>query len=705
MFMKREPEERIERYAGPYERWVFTEELGRPFAFPAIAKGPSGYYTALMEGRGKPESTSDMEVRLPPLWNPSGKTRNVTPFAFHDRQMNDPRRQVQQDTTVARLLGTVRTKARSANSPLSPRFRVNFPVSPDAWVNDYREGEQPEGWVQPATQPKSIIGVIDDGLPFAHSSFLGTDGKTRISHCWLQSGHSQPTAAVPFGREFVNGEIDELIARFPNNERHLYRNAKATAPNMDELGNHLTRHATHGAHVLGLAAGNNSRFLGESLGDDIQIIAVQLPNTIAWDTSGFGKEMYMLSAIHYIFERARRIAEHFGTGELPLIVNFSYGWSAGRHDGQTEMELAMEELLEERQILQPISHIVMPTGNNFQSRMHARFREADFTQEQISLGWHLQPDDRTSSYLELWLPEGFDPIGYELELSAPFGSPALSTNSISISPDPELSGGDDGDPRRFAEIKINDQVIGQLSVDQHRGNRWRVMIALIPTVYRNGLGRKSPSGTWTITLKRHAGSNSLSAEDDILVWLQRDDDPSDLKTHGRQSYLIDLSNTQQAHSPKAPHQRYGQSLPTVSGFGATNAVATARKVTRVAGYQENTSRPSRYSGAGGLRISEDGTVSPWGVQPDVSAVSDQSSIRPGIPSIGTTTGSRSRLIGTSGAAPSVARLMVQNAALGNHLLEGFVTRLAFPVSEENSLDARAQHKACVGELTAPPVTR
>ena len=42
--------------------------------------------------------------------------------------------------------------------------------------------------------------------------------------------------------------------------------------------------------------------------EEIRIIAVQLPNTIALDTSGFGKDMYMLSAFHYIFHRADIIA-------------------------------------------------------------------------------------------------------------------------------------------------------------------------------------------------------------------------------------------------------------------------------------------------------------------------------------------------------------------------------------------------------------
>ncbi len=70
---------------------------------------------------------------------------------------------------------------------------------------------------------------------------------------------------------------------------------------------------------------------------------MQLPGTVAWDTSGFGKEMFMLSALHYIFNLASEIARACDCeGELPLVVNFSYGWTVGRHDGQSEMEIAIE---------------------------------------------------------------------------------------------------------------------------------------------------------------------------------------------------------------------------------------------------------------------------------------------------------------------------------------------------------------------------
>ena len=35
-----------------------------------------------------------------------------------------------------------------------------------------------------------------------------------------------------------------------------------------------------------------------------RIIAVDLPATSVWDTSGYGKDMLVVSALHYLFDRA-----------------------------------------------------------------------------------------------------------------------------------------------------------------------------------------------------------------------------------------------------------------------------------------------------------------------------------------------------------------------------------------------------------------
>lgn len=690
----------IARYAGPYERWTYTQRLGKPFAFPAIAEPASPYFTALLEGGAALPSADGITTRLPPLWNPLERPRSVLPFAFHD-----PSHAEVTDNGLADTLAKLSPESPEADAQHA-RYRVNFPVAQKAWASNYHPQCDMDDWVIPTVRPKAIVAVIDDGLPFAHRAFLDSTGATRISHIWLQAAETQGREAVPFGRELMNGDINSLLAQHPTDEDRIYREAGAVNLALDELGGYLRRHATHGAHVLGMAAGNDARLASHPMGDDIQIIAVQLPNTIAWDTSGFGKEAYMLSALHYVFNRARAIAEKYGPNpddvqELPLIVNFSYGWSASRHDGRSEMELAIEELLSERKTLQADTAIVMPTGNNFANEMHGQITAADMESGTYKFGWKIAPDDKTSSYLELWFPEGFDPDEYTVIVDPPHETALSSTGKIDVSADPSLK--DKGDPRRFLELEIDGKIIGQLSADKHRGSRWRVMLALIPSVYTRNQPRAAPSGCWEITLKRNNGA-SLPAGSFVNVWVQRDDDPNVLGSGGRQSHLVDLKpKTEPTHSH--PLQDYSGELEFVRGYGCYNGVASAPSVTRVAGHVASVQRPSRYSGAAGLTLAQSGALQAWSVRPALSAPADQSRALEGTLSIGVRSGSGMRLVGTSGASPMAARLMALNAAAGRDLLAGFGPALPLADIEKKIPKVLAQHGARTGNRTADHVSR
>ena len=709
MYLQRAARRRIDRYSGPYERWVFSEELGKPYAFPAISGDTSVYFTALLEGTQALPDDPELTTRKPPLWNPLNNKRSVTPFAFHDTGANARRSTRQPDLQISDLLSVVRRN--QIGGAMRPRFRVNFPIAPEAWTPSYRKQWRMDDWVVPATRPKAIVALIDDGIPFAHSAFLDSTGHTRMSHIWLQSAAAEQIGAVPFGREYMNGNINALRAAHGDNDDLIYREAGAIDPSMPELGAHLRRHSTHGSHVAGMCAGNDSRLSSHVMGDDIQIIAVQLPNTIAWDTSGFGKEMYMLSALHYIFNRAREIASKYSVDpdnpeELPLIVNFSYGWSASRHDGQSEMEIAIQELLEDRKSLQPNTAIVMPTGNNFAHDMHGQITAADMADDgTYSFGWKLLPDDRTSSYLEMWLPEGMDPDHYTVEVTPPDGHALTAGGSIDIQADETLDDEDPdvgrGDPRQFTELEINGENIGQLSVDMHRGTRWRVMLALIPTVSTRGQSRRAPSGQWTITLSRNTGA-PLTDDQQINVWVQRDDDPASLKTGGRQSRLVDLTSSD-GSDPKHPLRNLGDTLGFVRGYGCMNGVASSPDVTRVAGYVSATQRTCHYSGASGLTLRTDGAADHWGAPTNMAAVADHSDLLPGTNSIGVRSGSSARLSGTSGAAPAATRIMAINAANGDPLTTQMSGPLTMHHVEVAGPVTTPKHEAHTGGFTVPEI--
>ena len=173
MYLQGNGVDRIDSYTGPYERWVFSEELGRPFAFPAIAEQKSGHYTALMEGGPLP-SMDALDLRLPPLWNPSGNDLRIIPFAFAPKVGSTPH----DAPADAALTDALRLLCPQDGGAPAPRFRVNFPVPDDTWVPKYHEGQAPARWQPPVTPPKAIVAVIDDGIPFANRAFLDANGKT-----------------------------------------------------------------------------------------------------------------------------------------------------------------------------------------------------------------------------------------------------------------------------------------------------------------------------------------------------------------------------------------------------------------------------------------------------------------------------------------------------------------------------------------------
>ena len=694
-----DPDARLEDHAGPYERWTFSDRLGRPFSFPDIAGAWSGLATAIHDGPVRETGdAAHTAVRIPPLWHEPYRAPSppVTPLALQMKVAGPPTPNGPPvDAVVQRMLAEALGEA-----PRIGAFRVNVPIPEHAWPNEYCSEAKSRGWERPARPPRAVIAVIDDGLPFAHRAFLGADGRTRVSHVWLQSAAARlrPHGAatdiadpVPFGREWTNGEIDALRGTLGHDERALYRHAWGVARTQPHLGQPMRRHATHGAHVMGIAAGNDASMVPHApMPDDIAIVAVQLPDAISWDTSGFGKEAYLLSALHYVFHRAERIAAHCEVRPLPLVVNLSYGWSAGPHDGRSPVERGMQDLLERRNARVAPTAIVVPTGNTFEADLHASLTAKDFgslavpdgpdapdapdaSERTVSVGWRLQPDDRTSSYLEVWFPEGTE--GWTVALDPPDGAALDAAASVELAGDADAP----GSPRTFVDLGWRGRTIGQLSADGSDG-RWRVLVALAPTAYTRGEDRRAPAGTWRVRITGKPwtaadGSAVDSQAQDVLprrtlgLWVQRDDDPVALRMHGRQSRLTDVDGDR----------------GRIDGFGSLSGIATAPAATRVAGFDAATGRAAPYSSVG-----RRGGAAPV----DMAAASDRSPARPGVRSIGVTSGTGAVMVGTSAAAPAAARHMAINAAGGLPFGHGFA-----------ECPDGGQHAARLGNRRVPPAVR
>ncbi len=593
---------------GPHERWLYGP--GKAYDLPGLWLDKSPSLSCLAEfpkpvakplkaiGNLLVNEGITMVPRLPPLWLKGGFKPRFLPLFLEPESetaidAHDPAR-------LAKLLALLAPDAR--------HLRLNFPLRSET-INVGTAEPPPMAPV--VSGPLVVLAVIDHGIAFAHKG-LRADGHTRMDYCWSQSAHAAPGQTVPFGREFTGAQIDA------SDEEALYRDAGllggANRPPMP-----LARRVAHGTHVLGTAAEGPA---------NVRLIGVDLPATALWDTSGFGTDMFLLAALHYIFDRADRIAAAHGLGTLPVVVNISLGWSGGPHDGSSPIEAALAEIVTQRRGMAPTA-LVLPSGNMFNDKLSARLEDAHFTDGVARLRWFAPPCDMTSSFAEIWLPG--PPDGYEFTLTAPNGAATVLSQGM-------------------ADVVVGGRTVGLAMVDQPRGGRWRVTFCLAPTEAKalpDWPHGPAPAGEWWIGLRRPPGATGV-----VSLRIQRDEDHVQGKTGARQTRFRDP-----AYRPfdetGAPGQRDNGAM--ISRMDGLNGLATQGVSVNVGGSLDLLARATRYSSSGRGR----------GV--DVSAPADRGVARPGVLSWGSRSGSFAVQSGTSSAAPRVA------AALAKALLTAVST--------------------------------
>jgi hypothetical protein len=692
----------IDVYLSPYEYWNFG--AGRPYALPAM-RDKSPYISAVVEfappipSPGQGVKPINAKVRLPTIW-PRFRPKFV-PFVVEKPRgyrLDSPEALINLlgssvPVIIARIVDLLKPLGALSVEIKKSRFRVALPVPRSAMHPELDEPSdplrEPDGGLRARIGDKriTIVAVIDDGIPFAHRNFRDADGcRTRVEFCWLQSVdalHGQ--TSVLFGREYTRADIDRDIERFGDDEDRLYHEAGATSAT-DDFGSLLDHHTTHGAHVMNLATGYDPA-RGEEPPEEIRIIAVQLPNSVTMDTSGFGEDMYILSAFHYIFHRADIIGKMYGAPDPRLVINFSYGCTGGRHDGKTELEAAIDDLIQERRKHAPTA-LVLAAGNTFLNRLHAEIHDADFDRDDVvELPWRIQPNDRTPSYLELWFFQQFNPsgpFGFSVELRNPSGAIIDLRDELSGQHQTSLpvkadypSGQRGGDPRRVLTV-LNPlgEVIGQISADFDRADgpgdrpeadaepgqqitgRWRVLIVMAPTEPEDDSLPGADSGKWTVMIRR--GHQVRVDDHPIHCWIQRATDFESFRSGSRQSYFDQDAYEDTRFAPEGDLAEKDAKKPLVKRFGSVNGLATGRTSLVVGGYRLAAglgsslacARPAPYSAAGTLTLD-------WIKSVDCSSMSDRSRALPGTLSAGVRSGSRSFVQGTSAAAPFVARQLAE----------------------------------------------
>jgi hypothetical protein len=489
-----------------------------------------------------------------------------------------------------------------------------------------------------------VVAVIDDGLAFAHHHFRRTDGTTRVEYLWNQDGPSSPPADFPYGRELLKAGpdgIDSWMAYCTRaglvDEDDVYRNTGHL--DFAQSGHKpVAWRIAHGTHVMDLACG----FEPSQSADQWPIVGVQLPVAATADPSGGTLTHRIIDALQYILARVT---------SKPVVVNLSYGLTSGPHDGSSVLEQLIDEYVAARQGTAAPLAVVLPAGNSRQARGHARF-SLDAETEKHRLYWRVHPEDRTPSYLEIWLPKTTDPAPHhavKVKVKPPAGpeSPWV------------LEGGSH-------EVKIGGQVICRLEYTNagvegsHRG---MILVSLAPTSTHDPGLPVAPSGVWRVRVKKTNGNVP-----DIRAWIRRDDTPYGYPRRGRQSYFDDASYP--------PNQRYprfdnaGREIDDdlannscIKRDGTLNAIATGMQSIVVGGFRRSTWLPARYSASGpAAPAPARGGKSPNG--PDAMVVCEDSHAYHGVLAAGSRSGSRIAMLGTSMAAPQLTRWLAEQMAAG-----------------------------------------
>lgn len=522
-----------------------------------------------------------------------------------------------------------------------------------------------------------LIGVLDDGCPFAAAQFLTTSPNTpvgtRVRGIWDQTRDKPPgmNGSRPFGEQpedFGYGlEYLRDLPSSPAGPIGITEWIKLHSPpstGIDEDGCYadarfktLARSQSHGAHVMDVFAGRiptSSRVgppsdrrdpptwkLGVDPASSADVVFVQFSDDHIRDATGVWLKCYVIQGIHYILS----FAEPYVTKKV--VINLSYGPTTGPHNGTALLEQALNALVTQFDGThgRPKLEIVLAAGNAYFSESHVVFTRGTTAQrDDVEWAWRLPPDNSVLCFSEIWM-ETAAAANACVTLTSPSG---ILTFVPTPPPNPPLPPG---------------ALLPAAGVDVPlvRGNdtMWRLQVepTIVPPDPATNIAT-AEHGDWKIRI------SGIGAPACVHAYVARSDPNMGARTGARRSYFVDRN--WELNRSAVAHCKYGDGEFDNAGSlihrdGTLNGIATAKvpSVHVAGGYVIANGRKSPYSSAGPARGGPR-------IGPDVVLPCDESYALEGMRAGGNRSGSVFRLIGTSTAAPQLARYVADSANPSPH---------------------------------------
>jgi hypothetical protein len=531
--------------------------------------------------------------------------------------------------------------------PLKPKMRVAF------------RGKKPLTKRSGQVQGSLLIGQLDDGCPFAAAQFLRSVNppSTRVLGIWDQdqsrhpakitdaSGSQRVFGRTPpdlgYGLEYQRVFVPPALPLIGFDEwmqLHLTRTAGSVDEDscyLDADFERVAQRESHGAHVMDVLAGRiptSSRIgstqpnqdhpdpptwqVGGDRASSADIVFVQFAENCIEDSTGVWLKAYVLDGINYILS----FADPAKTERV--IINLSYGPTTGPHDGTAALESALWALVTYYDGVnnKPKLEIFVPAGNTYLTEGHVNYtghKQGD----QIEWTWRLLPDNPVLCFAEVWI-DSAQAGGVTVTLIPPGGG----------APQP-----------------ITPQVIGN-------GNTmWQLNVNA--TVVSPLVANPEPHGDYTIEV------TGIGKGAQIDAYVARTDPNMGVVTGAKPSYFVD-PNWEQTRSAGASctyvNGEFDKTGSLISSLGTLNGIATAidpnaspqsQRVHIAGGDILANARKAPYASAGPAR----GQPKPLRIGPDFAMFCDESYALQGVRAGGSRSGAVFRLIGTSTAAPQLAR--------------------------------------------------